>query len=644
MKIRTIVSFFLFFLLSVPLVYAQLPEAVTTKKEMVVTANPLATAAGEKILRKGGTAADAMVAVQSVLGLVEPQSSGLGGGAFVVYYDARTGETTTIDAREKAPELAKEDRFAEFPSGFAGFVAAWQSGLSVGVPGTPRMMEYVHDKYGRLPWRKLFRPAIKLAQKGYPLTGRTSDQVQSSLDRNTPPFSCDNRLFFRDPTAFAYFANPDCTAKPEGTLMFNQPYADTLKTLRRKGSDGFYKGSIAQSIAAAVQGDLAIAGDMTVEDLENYNVVERDPVCLDYRGHNVCGMGPPSSGALAVGQILGILENFTIEGDPLAVENVHLFTQAGRLAFADRGQYVADSDFVDVPVEGMLDKDYLKSRAALIDPDMDMGKADPGVPPGVGELAAADVTAKNSGTSHVSIVDRWGNALSMTTTIESSFGNGVMVHGFMLNNELTDFSFKAIDADGLPVANRVESEKRPRSSMSPTIVFDEDGRVEIVTGSPGGSRIIGYTAQSIVNMIDFGLDPQEAINVPHYMNRNGRTDVEIPIPDVTLDYDAEALAQSLKELGHSDPNVPIEKRSVGVIAQTSGLSIIQVVRKSRGHGHHDENDDEEVDESTEQVLVEKGAEDDYRQHKHHRRHWRKHHRTILVGGADKRRDGTIGGR
>ena len=533
---------------------------------MIVTANPLATAAGEKILKQGGTAADAMIAAQTVLGLVEPQSSGLGGGAFVVYYDAHRKELTTIDAREKAPASATEDRFASFTS----FTPAWQSGLSVGVPGTPRMMEFMHRKYGRLPWRKLFRPAIKLAEDGFPLTARTSDQVAGQLGDD--PLNCGSGLFFQDPTAFAYFANPDCTAKPAGTLMINQPYADTLKKLRRKGANGFYKGAIAESIAAAVQNDPRIPGDMTVEDLANYNIVVRDPVCLDYRGHNVCGMGPPSSGALAVGQILGILENFDITGDPLDLENVHRFTQAGRLAFADRGLYVGDSDFITVPVEGMLNKEYLAMRAALITA-MDMGNAEPGIPPGVFDPSAPDNSLTEAGTSHVSIVDRYGNALSMTTTIESSFGNGVMVHGFLLNNELTDFSFDAIDTDtGLPIANRVQPNKRPRSSMSPTIVFDEDGRVEIVTGSPGGSRIIGYTAQSIMNMIDFGLDPQEAINVPHYMNRNvTTTELETPIPDVTNEYIREDLSNELKNIGHT----------VGDTSTlTSGLSIIQVLRST----------------------------------------------------------------
>lgn len=583
MKIRYIASIAALIFISSPVTQAeQLPQSVTSSREMVVTANPLATAAGVKILKTGGTAADAMLAVQAVLGLVEPQSSGLGGGAFVVYYDAATGETTTIDAREKAPSSATEDRFSGL-----GFSSAWQSGLSVGVPGTPRMMAYMHEKFGHRPIRTLYVPAITLAQDGFLLTQRSSDQVAGLLDRNE---SCEDRLYFRDPTAFEYFANPDCTAKPAGTLMTNKPYAETLKAMARGGSDAFYSGEIAENIAAAVQGDLGIAGDMTVEDLANYNVVEREPVCFNYRGHNVCGMGPPSSGALAVGQILGVLENFDIgPGDPLDVDTVHLFTQAGRLAFADRGLYVGDSDFVTVPVEGMLDEEYLASRAALIG-ENDMGTADPGVPPGEFDPSAPDNSANESGTSHVSIIDQYGNALSMTTTIESSFGNGVMVNGFLLNNELTDFSFAATDSSGLPIANRVQANKRPRSSMSPTIVFDEDGQVEIVTGSPGGSRIIGYTAQSIVNIVDFGLDPQQAINVPHYMNRNGSTDIETPIPGITLDYDADALADALRERDHS----------VNIRTQTSGLSIIQVQSNEDG--------------------------------------------TVFIGGADQRRDGAVGGR
>ena len=560
-----------------PAAAQELATAVTTDREMIVTANPLATAAGAKILQNGGTAVDAMVAAQTVLGLVEPQSSGLGGGAFAVYYDAESGEITTFDAREKAPAAATEERFLSA----GGFLSAWQSGLSVGVPGTPRLMEVLHRQFGNKNWARLLQPAMSLAQDGFALTERTSSQVAGLLARNA---SCDDRLFFRDPAAFAYFANPDCTAKPAGTLVTNKDYANTLKALRQGGADAFYSGAIAADIAAAVQGDLNIPGDMTVEDLANYAVIERAPVCIEYRNHDVCGMGPPSSGGLAVGQMLGILENFEISGEPLDLINVHLFTQAGRLAFADRNLYVGDTDFITVPVEGMLDKDYLATRAALIT-DVDMGRADPGVPPGEFDPTMPDPSAKNSGTSHISIVDRYGNALSMTTTIESSFGNGVMVRGFLLNNELTDFSFNPGTPDA-PVANRVQANKRPRSSMSPTIVLDPEGNVELVTGSPGGSRIISYSAQSVVNHIDFGLDPQESINTPHYMNRNGSTDIETPIPGVTEDYDAAALEAALEAIGHN----------VNIRSLTSGLSIIHV----------------DGDQ--------------------------------LVGGADKRRDGTVGGR
>lgn len=562
-----------------------LVEAVEAEREMIVTANPLATAAGAKILGSGGTAVDAMIAAQTVLGLVEPQSSGIGGGAFVVYFDAASGDLTTIDARETAPLAASEDRFEGL-----GFVPAWQSGLSVGVPGVPAMMELLHDRYGRTPWPQLFREAQGLAAGGYEMTGRTASQVDALLGFNP---SCTERLTFRDPTAFEYFTNGDldnCAAKPAGTKMQNPGYAKLMNELARGKAAAFYQGPVAEALVEAVQTDPNIPGDMVLDDLRLYAAKERAPVCTVYRGYEVCGMGPPSSGALAVGQILGILENFDLGSDPLDERAVHLFTQAGRLAFADRGLYVGDTDYVTVPVEGMLDKAYLASRAALI-AETDLGTASPGKPPGDFDPAAPDPTAKDDGTSHVSIVDRYGNALSMTTTIESSFGNGVIVPGwgFLLNNELTDFSFTPVQ-DGAPVANRVQPGKRPRSSMSPSIVFDGDGEVFLVTGSPGGSRIIGYTAQSVINVIDFGLDPQEAIQVPHYMNRNGSTDIETPIPGATLDYDAEALGAALEARLHP----------VNIREQTSGLSIIRVDRGSDGE-------------------------------------------ITLVGGADQRRDGAVGG-
>lgn len=592
MKKRLLTTAFCLSLGVSPAWAADLPQAQTTEREMVVTANPLATEAGAKILKNGGTAADAMIAVQTMLSLVEPQSSGLGGGAFIVYYDAETGTTTTIDARETAPAAVDGTLFLNKEGNSIGFLDAWQSGLSVGVPGVPRMMEYMHTQYGRLPWQRLFVPAITQAQKGFALTQRTSDQVAGLLALNS---SCEDRLFFRDPTAFNYFVDSEtCEAKPAGTLIKNRDYAETLKLLAHDGADTFYTGSIAQDIVGAVQSDLNIPGSMTLADLADYQVIERPPVCILYRGNNVCGMGPPSSGGLAVGQIMGVLENFDLAGkDPLDEEVVHLFTQAMRIAFADRNKYVADSDFITVPVEGMLDKQYLETRAALIG-ENDLGVVDPGTPPGDFDPTAPSLNEPGGGTSHVSIVDRYGNALSMTTTIESSFGNGVMVagRGFLLNNELTDFSFQPTASTGELIANRVQPGKRPRSSMAPTIVFDLDGQVSLVTGSPGGSRIIGYTAKTIMNVFDFGLDPQEAINVPHYQNTNSSsstsaTVLEAPIPGVTLDYDVAALESDLEEgRGHA----------VGITTLNSGLSLIQVIPGG------------------------------------------------LVGGADMRRDGAIGGR
>lgn len=552
-------------------------DPAVTQREMVVTAHPLATDAAAKTLKRGGTAVDAMIVAQTMLGLVEPQSSGIGGGAFVVYYDAATGTTTTFDGREKAPSAALETRFEGL-----SFFPAWQSGLSVGVPGVPRLMEDLHDRYGNLNWRSLMQPAAAQAQTGFELSERTSSQVDRLLSFNP---SCDDRLLFRDPAAFAYFANPDCTAKEAGTLVRNPDYADTLRRMARFGADGFYTGETAENIAAAVQGDAAIAGDMTTADLANYNVVERAPVCVDYRGHDVCGMGPPSSGGLTVGQILGLVEPFDLGSDPIGEEAVHYVTQAGRLAFADRNFYIGDSDFVSVPVDGLIDSDYLASRSTLIT-NIDMGTAEPGTPPGIEAPGAEAADDPGAGTTHLSIVDRYGNALSMTSSIESSFGNGVMVDGFLLNNELTDFSFSPVSDDGTPIANRVQANKRPRSSMSPTIVFDESGDLKLLTGSPGGSRIIGYTAQSIINVIDFGLSPQEAIDTPHFLNRNGSTDIEAPMPGVTADYDAEMLKAQLEARGHA----------VNIRDLTSGLSMI---------------------------LVDGDQ---------------------LVGGADQRRDGTVGGR
>jgi len=551
---------------------------------MVSTANPIATQVGIDILEAGGTAADALVAVQAVLGLVEPQSSGLGGGSFAVYFDAAANQVTTLDGREKAPAAATDDRFATL-----GFVGAWQSGLSVGVPGTPMLLEEMLNRYGSgdFSFAELFAPAIELAgTTGFPLSERTHAQI-ARVSGFLNQGGCEDRLFFRDPIAFEYFYdNPggeNCTIKPPGTIMSNPDYAATLLALVESGSDSFYRGDIAADIAAAVQSDLAIPGDMTVQDLASYQVVERTPVCIPYKSDTmkICGMGPPTSGGLAVGQIMGISEQLLeyrnatgADANPLDAANVHLFTQANRLAFADRNQYVADPDFVEVPSEGMLNLDYLAERATLVDPNQDMGTALPGTPPGVeygSSRLPADSKVKTTGTSHISIVDSYGNAATMTSSIEAPFGNGVMVRGFLLNNELTDFSFAATDAEGAPIANRAEGNKRPRSSMSPTIVLDsQTGLPVLLTGSPGGGSIPAYTANSLWNVLEFGLDPQASINTPHYMNNNEGTQIEDPAsaaPYLT-EYDAAALQIELEtSFGHE--SVTISDRL------TSGVAMVE---------------------------------------------------------------------
>jgi len=600
------------------------PVAVkkSSNEGMVVSNDRRASEAGIKIIEDGGTAIDALVAVQIILGLVEPQSSGLGGGSFAVYYDSKTKKITTFDGREKAPSSATEDRFTSTDN----FFRAWQSGLSVGVPGTVKLLEVMHKKYGKKDWSKLFDDAIHIAENGFAMTSRTADSVASLLGYNAfLGFTECDRLLFRDSTAFEYMADPEtCTGKPAGTIVTNAEYAETLKAIRDHGAKSFYTGHIAKAIVAAVTGDIAIPGDMTVDDLANYDVVEREPVCIKYRkNYEVCGMGPPSSGGLAVGQILGIMDNFETIGSPLDVENVHLFTQASRLAFADRARYAADSDFVTVPVEGLLHKDYLASRATHVGMFQDT-EATYGTPPGKFDAGGKDGRIKTTGTTHISIVDSFGNAVSVTSSIESAFGNGVMVKGFFLNNELTDFSFASVDEDGTPVANRVQGNKRPRSSMSPTIVLNKHGDLDFLTGSPGGSYVIGFTSQSIVNIIDFGLDAQQAINVPHILNRNDKTSIEAPMAGITDDYDVEALKLQLENLDH---DVTVSS------TLASGLGVIRVEKSGKkGTKKGPKNSKKGTKNSK------KGTKNSKKSKKGEKSMKRK---DLLVGGADFRRLGSV---
>ena len=484
---------------------------VVADRHIVVAAEPLAAEAGRAILRQGGSAADAAIATELVLGLVEPQSSGLGGGAFLVYWDAKTRSLATFDGREAAPAAAKPDRFMRNGKPMP-FETAVLSGLSVGVPGLLRTLEAVHKKYGKLPWASLFAPAIKLAENGFPVSPRLNVLLKES---RAEKFS---------PAAQAYFFDENGKPPEQGELLKNPRYAETLKAIAERGADAFYSGPIADAIVKAVGQASSIPGDMTHADLSGYVAKERDPICVEYRSRQVCGMGPPSSGELSVGTVLKLIEPFPqVQGAAalMAPPALHIIAEAEKLAFADRNRYIADPNYIAVP-SGLTDDKYLAGRRRLISLTKSMEKAEPGLPPGLAKKTfGKDFTNEVPGTTQVSIIDDDGNALSMTATIESAFGSHLWAAGFLLNNELTDFSFRPVDDHGLAVANAVAGGKRPRSSMAPTIVLDSQGAPEIVTGSPGGSQIILYVVKSLVAMLDWGLDPQQAAALPNFGSQGG---------------------------------------------------------------------------------------------------------------------------
>ncbi len=504
---------------------------VSAENWMVVAAHPLASEAGARVLRQGGTAADAMIAVQLVLGLVEPQSSGLGGGAFLVWWDAAAQTLTTLDGRETAPQGATPLLFQNDAGQPMDFFEAVVGGRSVGVPGTPMLLGEAHARWGRLVWADLFDEAQDHATNGFAVSPRMAASIAANAD------TLDRFTATRD----YYF--PQGSALKAGDTLKNPAYAQTLATFAKDGPAPFYTGDIARRIARAVQSAPGNPGTLGLLDLALYAVKERAAVCAPYRGHEVCGMGPPSSGAIAVGQTLGALEGYDLAAlGSQSPEARRLIGDASRLAFADRGRYVADADFVPVPVEGMLDPAYLAVRGALLSGDSALAEVEPGEPEFDHALNwADDITVEMPSTSHISIVDRYGNALSMTTTIENAFGSRLVAAGFMLNNELTDFSF-ASHENGLPIANAAAPGKRPRSSMAPTIVL-KDGAPRLVLGSPGGSRIIPYVANAIIGYVDWGMDAQAITAMPHLVNRFGAYDLE----EGTR---AETLAQPLRDMGY----------------------------------------------------------------------------------------------
>ena len=514
-----------------------------TKKFAVAAANPLATDAGLQVLRAGGSAIDAAVAVQMVLTLVEPQSSGIGGGAFMLHSTGNSVEA--FDGRETAPAGVDEKLFIGADGKPMAFYDAVVGGRSVGVPGSVKMLEAAHKQYGKLPWAQLFAPAITLAESGFKVSPRLAALLKNDAHLK------------KDPAAAAFYYKPDGASLEAGEVLKNPALADVLRQIAAKGASAMHEGSIAQAMVKKVQNHPTNPGKLSMSDLAGYQVKKREPICTDYAAahsaYKICGMPPPSSGAVTVGQILGILTNTNAAtlapvagmsgvpgsamgtGETPSADWLHLYTEASRLAFADRGQYLGDPDFVAAPGGSwmsLLAPAYLADRTKLIAQQsggQSMKIAKPGVPGAVNTAYAPMPDQPEYGTSHISIIDGYGNAIAMTTTIEDAFGARQLTDGgtgktggFLLNNELTDFSFAPADADGKPIANRVQPGKRPRSSMAPTLVFDKTtGQVVMSGGSPGGALIIHYTAKLLYGTLNWGMNAQQAIDLPNFGSLNG---------------------------------------------------------------------------------------------------------------------------
>lgn len=526
---------------------------------MVVAANPYASEAGFNILQQGGSAIDAAIAVQLVLTLVEPQSSGIGGGAFILHWEEANKHLTTFDGRETAPENITSDLFLTSEGKPIPWREAIVGGRSVGVPGVLAALKKAHEQYGKLPWHKLFIDAISLAEDGFIVSPRLAKLVGLKL----------NPGMVQLPAIYQYFY-PNNKPIQAGEVLKNPALAKVYKSLARQGIKPFYQGWLAQKITQAVQNSPIAPGKLTLKDMNTYQAIERDGVCGMYRVYRVCGMGPPSSGGISVIQILAQLAPFNLSQYTVnTLTSVHLFTQSSRLAFADRNRYIADSDQEIVPVAGLLSDTYLLKRAQQIHLHKDMGRALSGEPDKAPSRQIDNAYEKPS-TSHVSIIDAHGNAISMTTSIEMAFGSALMVEGFILNNQLTDFSFVP-EKEGALVANRVAPLKRPRSSMAPMMVFNEDGSLKLVIGSPGGSRIINYVAQSLLGILEWDLSAQDAVNLPHVTNRNNVTTLE-QSTSIAL------LKPALEAIGHK----------VEIKGLNSGLHAIEVDNKGVMHAGVDQ--------------------------------------------------------
>jgi len=510
------------------------PSLHVAGRDLVVAAHPLAADAGAAILARGGSAVDAAIATQMVLNLVEPQSSGIGGGGFLLHHDAATGGLVAYDGRETAPAEATPDLLMGPDGRPLPHYTAIDGGLSVGTPGLLRMLELAHRRHGRLPWAELFEPAVRLAEDGFEISPRLATSIAAAAAR----------LCAQSP-ANAYFLAPGCVPKPAGTRLVNPALAASLRAIAAGGADALHRGPLARAIVQAVRGHPLRPGRLSLADLDGYRAVTREPVCGAYRGYRICGMPPPSAGSIAVLQTLGILRHLDLPSTaPGSLDETHRMLEAFRLAYADRAQHVADPAFVPVPVAGLLDDGYLRARAALVRPDRAMSDAPPGRPAGAVHSGADAHWMPRAATTHLSIVDAAGNVVSMTTSIESGFGSLQMVGGFLLNNQLTDFSSLPHDAHGRPVANRVAPGKRPRSTMAPTIVLDPGGRPVAALGSPGGPPIAAYVTKTLVGLIDRGLTIQQAIDAPNYVAGLG------PGAFLERGTPVAALADGLRGLGH----------------------------------------------------------------------------------------------
>ncbi len=518
-------------LLAVALIAVTTTPISAQSSGIASSADPRATEAGAEILAKGGSAADAAMAMMLALTVVEPQSSGIGGGGFLVHYDADGGKISTINGRETAPAAATPQRFTDANGKPIPFLQAFPGGKSVGVPGNIRLMAEAHRKWGKLKWAEIFKPAIRLADKGF-VVNQTLESRLAMIQRLWPQFETARSIYWVD-------------GKPAkaGMRLRNPELAKTLKLIARKGPDAFYTGAIANSIVDTVTKSPVAPGDMTLTDLAAYKAIEQNAVCAPYRVYVICGMAPPSSGATTVLQILGTLERFDMRAmgkdDP---KSWFLIGQAMQLAYADREKYLGDSSFVQVPVAGLIDKAYLAERSAMIDPAKARADYPAGKPPGAMPRTAA-ISGEVAGTTHFSAVDAKGSIANMTSTIEGPFGSQLIAGGFFLNNELTDFTF-APEKDGAPVANRVEGGKRPLSSMAPTIVFNREGKPVLALGSAGGKRIIMHVTKTLIGVLDFGLPLKEAIALPNIYFGGGALLVEEKT-------DLASMAQQLANFGQA---------------------------------------------------------------------------------------------